>query len=792
VTTWISLYPQWFISERNAIARRYPRFVVDEQLLQVGILEYYGELVVRPSSGTQRHPVRLSYPASTPFAFPTVTPISSLPEFESDGTPKAPAQPAFFDRRHQMPSGGLCLFQYETRGTEGGEAIGGLDVLKRAEEWFLGHHTGRWPPDSQESELEAHFLYAGEVLLSEIFYGAEVTGSGRFYVVRDMARLLIERKQDHPPWIMTAVEVQNGDIHVVRDARENLENIFPWLGNDVWSPGALAKREESQKDQEDWEPRVEHGHWWSLNEEPSPFQNGGGLLKVLERVAPEGNAWRLVSAALGSDLAMRSKHLVGLQYPGRCGGTEWLILVILSRGKKSAGGGVVLTLGDDAKRAEFEQAAVVCLHAHGARRGDLRLRNSTVVHDGVANKTVAMVGLGALGSKVAELLAQAGVGMFHLCDGDTLSTTNVARHVGGLRDFGALKTRVVATRLRDINPYVRIPVVSNQSITHDLGELEKYIEAADLVICTTADENAESAINQVAVLRGRTVLYGRAMRRGTTGRVFLVRPGRDACKACLGRYAGEAQNGKWVKVAERDDDILLHECGRPVIPASAIDLSFVASLIARKSLDVLEERAVDSNHWVWSRDIALDLGPQFVTPFFVDETKWAQRADCGACTEPDVTSIILSREIAETIRAEVEASVDAETGGILIGHVQGRTAVVMRATGPGPNAKRTKAVFERDVEFVQSQLDQAAGEFGERGLYIGEWHSHLETDPEPSPRDIRSMCGIAEAPNYATRCPVMVIAGLDTVTGQLAKMKGWSFPIAGRVYPATLVDVPPG
>lgn len=788
MTTWISLYPQWFISERNAIGRRYPKFRVDEHQLQQGILEYYGDLVVRPSGGAKRHPVRVSYPASTPFAFPTVTPLERSPEFESDGRVKAPIRPEFFDRRHQMPTGGLCLFQHDTRGSEGGEAISGVEVLRRAEEWFMGHHTGRWPPDSLESELEAHFRYAGEVLLSGVFYGPDVTGSGRFYLVRDMARLLIERKYDYPPLIMTAIEVLAGGVHIVHDARADLGNIFPWLGNEMWSPEALANREETQRDQEVWEPRVEHGYWWSLNEEPGPFQNGAGLLKELAKIAPEGDAWGMVATVFGSDLAMRSKHLVGLRYPGRRGGNEWLMLTLLTPGKMAAGGGMVLTLKDDAKRAEFDQATVGCLHAHGARRDDIRFRNSTVVQEVVVSKRVAMIGLGALGSKVAELLAQAGVGTFHLCDADTLSTTNVARHVGGLGDFGALKTRVVATRLRDINCYINTPQVCEHSVTLTLEELESFIGPADLVICTTADENVESAINQISVLRGKAALYGRAMRRGTMGRIFLVRPGDDACKACLGRYAQEAQRNKWVAISERDEDVLLHECGRPVIPASAIDLSFVASLIARKALDVLEGKAVAGNHWVWSRDVALDVGTQFDRPFVVDEWTWPQHGNCTACTEPEVTEVLLSGGVAEAIRAEVEASVDAETGGILIGHIRGRLAVVIRATGPGPNAKRTKAVFERDVEFVQSQLEQSASEFGERGLYVGEWHSHLETEPEPSPRDIRSMCGIAEAPNYATRCPVMIIAGLDTAGGRLAALKAWSFPIAGRVYPATLVD----
>lgn len=135
MTSWISLYPQWFVAEQKAIARSYPGFRLDEGLLLKGALHYYGELVVRPSDGAKRFPVHLSFPDITPFGFPFVTPVAKLPLFDDEGIVAEHPDSVFFDRRHQMPGGGLCLFQQETRGTEGGECIAAVDVLKRAEAW---------------------------------------------------------------------------------------------------------------------------------------------------------------------------------------------------------------------------------------------------------------------------------------------------------------------------------------------------------------------------------------------------------------------------------------------------------------------------------------------------------------------------------------------------------------------------------------------------------------------------------------------------------------------------------
>lgn len=50
--------------------------------------------------------------------------------------------------------------------------------------------------------------------------------------------------------------------------------------------------------------------------------------------------------------------------------------------------------------------------------------------------------------------------------------------------------------------------------------------------------------------------------------------------------------------------------GRPVISASAVDLSFVAALIGRVALDVLEGQDREKNHWLWSRLSASDVDPR--------------------------------------------------------------------------------------------------------------------------------------------------------------------------------------
>jgi len=143
----------------------------------------------------------------------------------------------------------------------------------------------------------------------------------------------------------------------------------------------------------------------------------------------------------------------------------------------------------------------------------------------------------------------------------------------------------------------------------------------------------------------------------------------------------------------------------------------------------------------------------------------------------------MGKEVQNAILSLTEASPEEETGGILIGFVDEKSqAIVLRATGPGPRAEKSKARFARDVEYVQDELKRAASELGSRGLYLGEWHSHIEVNPQPSPTDIESLSSIAMASNYLTRCPVMIIAGFDPQKRKVSRLSSWAFPVGRRMW----------
>lgn len=73
------------------------------------------------------------------------------------------------------------------------------------------------------------------------------------------------------------------------------------------------------------------------------------------------------------------------------------------------------------------------------------------------NSSVAVFGLGGVGSYVCEGLARAGVGRLIICDNDVIAPHNINRQLFALSStVGKFKVDVAENRLKDINPDIDI------------------------------------------------------------------------------------------------------------------------------------------------------------------------------------------------------------------------------------------------------------------------------------------------------------------------------------------------
>lgn len=144
---------------------------------------------------------------------------------------------------------------------------------------------------------------------------------------------------------------------------------------------------------------------------------------------------------------------------------------------------------------------------------------------------VAVVGVGALGTVSANLLARAGVGRLSLIDRDYVELTNLQRQVLFDEDdlaSGLPKAAAATERLRRVNSTIAIaPVVVDLTSAN----AEALLAPPDLVIDGTDNFEARYLINDVRVKHGRPWIYAGAI--ASEGSVWVIRPGQTPCLRCV-------------------------------------------------------------------------------------------------------------------------------------------------------------------------------------------------------------------------------------------------------------------
>ena len=85
---------------------------------------------------------------------------------------------------------------------------------------------------------------------------------------------------------------------------------------------------------------------------------------------------------------------------------------------------------------------------------------------------VLVVGVGGVGAYAAEMLCRAGVGEMTIIDADTVNVTNINRQLPATHaTLGHPKVEVLAERLRDINPDVKLQVLPAYLKEEEVGSL---------------------------------------------------------------------------------------------------------------------------------------------------------------------------------------------------------------------------------------------------------------------------------------------------------------------------------
>lgn len=163
-----------------------------------------------------------------------------------------------------------------------------------------------------------------------------------------------------------------------------------------------------------------------------------------------------------------------------------------------------------------------------------QMRFAGIGEDGqqkISSSRVLLVGCGALGTVIADMLVRAGVGFLRIVDRDFVDLSNLQRQVLFDEDdvAGHLpKAIVAATKLGRINSQITIePIVADVNPNNILS----LMDGVELVLDGTDNFETRFLVNDVSLETGIPWIYAGVI--GSHGQTMPIFPGKTGCLRCL-------------------------------------------------------------------------------------------------------------------------------------------------------------------------------------------------------------------------------------------------------------------
>lgn len=242
-------------------------------------------------------------------------------------------------------------------------------------------------------------------------------------------------------------------------------------------------------------------------------------------------------------------------------------------------------------------------------------------------KTIAVVGCGAVGSRVAEQLALCGIGHLVIVDDEVLSEDNIYRHLLGGNAIGEPKAEAMANHLKWRLPHVD---VAAKSVAREIWMEAEGWNESDLIVEATGDFTGMRDMNRriIASSSPVPVVYCWLEACSLGGHALLVDGTGKGCLECLLNREESGLHRRcdflepYQKVT-RD----LTGCGGSFTPFSALDAIKTASLATELTLEHLHKRIGSSyRFWVGEDGPAMSAG--------LRTSEWYNRAVAGKSSIP--------------------------------------------------------------------------------------------------------------------------------------------------------------
>jgi len=355
----------------------------------------------------------------------------------------------------------------------------------------------------------------------------------------------------------------------------------------------------------------------------------------------------------------------------------------------------------------------------------------------ITNSNILIIGCGALGSSLAEILVRCGAKNLTIEDFDTIKGGNLCRANYDLDDMILFKTNRLFKRLQSISPFVSLDEISIKLNNYDIQNVKEYLNKnIDIIFDCSTDTEVTYIIDKLNFI-------------GTTFSLAITNNAKSFVSITGNNLTKQAKTIFDFVENEPPSYFEGAGCGYPTFEANYNDINALLNV----GLKVINNNySKNKNHE--SFIIQPDFGDELTID--IEEYEYYNLNDINS-------AIHISKSVLNRIEEETKFHYPKEFGGVFIGYKADLHFIITDILIPD-QYKNGQTIFIREPGTLNERLSEIHRITNGEIQYLGEWHSHPNGPTTPSRTDINAMQEIAKDKNINIDKPLLMIVEVGKIS----------------------------